>query len=112
MGTLDDGVNIKLNVNTGLENIEKINSTIKRILNENTKIPKLLKRLYRDKEIKISWREIKVYNCEIGFIYELTTDFSENEDRLMTQKEKYVSVFNKYLQRYEENELVKLPLSI
>jgi len=45
MGTLDDGVNIKLNVNTGLENIEKINSTIKRILNENTKIPKLLKKI-------------------------------------------------------------------
>jgi hypothetical protein len=112
MGILDNRANIKLNVNTGLENIEKINSTIKKILNEDTKIPKLLKKLCPDKAIKMSWREIKVYNCEIGFIYELTKDFSENEDILMAQKEGYIRVFTRYLQRYEENELVKLPLSL
>ena len=65
MGILEHKVNVRLNVNTSLENIEKINSTIKKILNTSLifdKKPLIISTshgcsmvFYRDGERRMWW---------------------------------------------------------
>jgi hypothetical protein len=101
MVLLKYNTNIKINVNTGLEEFAKINTTLKELTNEIPEVPKLLRKIHP--KIEISHREIVASQCEIGWIYEVSYNYMEEGKKLP-------SSFTKYLQRYEKSELSKIPL--